>query len=123
MNPGRACIACHLTAHDRGPLVQLGGTVYPARREPDLCYGVDGRTTDARVIITDASERVFELSLGPTGNFSLSVEEEAVTFPIRAKIVYEGRERLMAIPQESGDCNGCHTPTGENGAPGRIVLP
>jgi len=29
----------------------------------------------------------------------------------------------MTAPQTSGDCNGCHTQTGANGAPGRITLP
>jgi hypothetical protein len=29
----------------------------------------------------------------------------------------------MTAEQTSGDCNGCHTPAGADGAPGRIVFP
>jgi hypothetical protein len=29
----------------------------------------------------------------------------------------------MSTLQSSGDCNGCHTEQGKNGAPGRIFLP
>jgi predicted CXXCH cytochrome family protein len=29
----------------------------------------------------------------------------------------------MMTPQETGDCNSCHTEQGRNGAPGRILLP
>jgi hypothetical protein len=43
--------------------------------------------------------------------------------PFRAKVVADGRERVMLMPQTNGDCNACHTESGKNGAPGRIVLP
>ena len=43
--------------------------------------------------------------------------------PFTAKVTYQGRERAMTAPQTSGDCNGCHTQAGANGAPGRITLP
>jgi hypothetical protein len=122
MNPGRACISCHLSEEEE-PLIQIGGTVFPSHHEADLCYGVDGTTSDARVVITDDSGMSFELPLETTGNFSLSVEARRVEFPIRAKIVANGRERMMATPQHSGDCNACHTEQGSNGAPGRITLP
>jgi mono/diheme cytochrome c family protein len=29
----------------------------------------------------------------------------------------------MGAKQTIGDCNSCHTPTGANGAPGRIAAP
>ncbi|EYF06240.1 hypothetical protein [Chondromyces apiculatus] len=129
MNPGRACIACHTESgefdedEDDEDFVLLGGTVYPTLHEPDLCYGVDGNTTDARVVITDAQNRTFSLPLQPTGNFYLPGDEGPVSFPIKAKVVANGRERVMNTPQSSGDCNGCHTEQGKNGAPGRIYLP
>ena len=122
MNPGRACISCHLSEEEE-PLIQIGGTVFPSYHEADLCYGVDGTTRDARVVITDDSGMVFELPLERTGNFSLSFDFQRVVFPIRAKVVASGRERMMATPQHSGDCNACHTAQGSHGAPGRITLP
>jgi mono/diheme cytochrome c family protein len=120
MQPGRACITCHESQED-DPVVWVGGTVYPTLREPDGCYGVDGNAT---VVITDASGRVVSLPVGPTGNFSLRAESSApLTMPIRAKVVKNGIERAMATPQSSGNCNGCHTEDGANGAPGRILVP
>ncbi len=124
MSPGRACISCHLETEDKGPIVQIGGTVYPSLHEQDLCYGIDGPASAARVIITDAVANTFELPVGRTGNFALELKDQSrVVFPIRAKVVAAGRERAMSVAQHTGDCNSCHTEQGRNGAPGRILLP
>ena len=121
MNPGRACIACHVASEDE-PILQVGGTVYPTLHEPNLCLGVPGM--GVRVEITDATGRVVQLPVGPTGNFSLEEKAARLVMPIRAKVVTaDGRERVMRGARESGDCNACHTEQGANGAPGRIVLP
>lgn len=123
MNPGRACITCHEAEDDDGPIVQIGGTVYPTFHEPDLCYGANGPATGAHVVITDAIGQVFDLPVGPTGNFAKLAGGVAVRMPFRAKVVVGGAERAMATPQSTGDCNSCHTVAGANGAPGRIALP
>lgn len=120
MNPGRACITCHVQEKNN-PILQVGGTVYPTLHEPDLCYGAGG--IGAEVIVTDANGREVRLPVGPTGNFSLRARGERLVMPIRAKVVYEGRAREMNSAQMTGDCNGCHTERGLEGAPGRIVLP
>jgi len=122
MNPGRACIRCH-EAQEDDPVVDIGGTVYPTFHEPDLCYGADGASTPVDVVITGADGQVFTLPVGPTGNFSKAFSGLTVQRPFRAKVVRGGLERAMSTPQTSGDCNGCHTATGANGAPGRIALP
>lgn len=123
MNPGRACISCHEAQSDDGPIVEIGGTVYPTFHEPDLCYGVDGTAGPAQVVITDAIGQTFTLPVGPTGNFAKLAGGLSVRTPFRAKVVAGGIERAMATPQTSGDCNGCHTASGANGAPGRIAAP
>jgi hypothetical protein len=117
MNPGRACIDCH--SQDEGPDFTIAGTIYPTAHEPDLCYGADG-ADGSQVVITGADGRVITLTPNGSGNFSY---EGAVTLPFRAKVVYMGRERVMAAPQTSGDCNSCHTQTGAMNAPGRVLLP
>ena len=120
MNPGRACISCHEKQED-DPVVWAGGTVYPTLHEENGCYGIAGGAT---VVITDAKGRIVELPVGPTGNFSLNAKESApLAMPIRAKVVRNGVERAMSTPQNSADCNGCHTEQGANGAPGRILVP
>ncbi|MFO0678305.1 MAG: hypothetical protein U0169_17340 [Polyangiaceae bacterium] len=125
MNPGRACISCHESRGDDDDeaILHVGGTVYPTVREPDLCYGVDGTSNDVKVVLTDATGRVVELPVGPTGNFLLPGREAPLVFPYRAKVVANGKVREMAKPRSSGDCNSCHTENGANGAPGRIFLP
>ena len=123
MQPGRACISCHTQQGDDGPLVQIGGTVYPTMHEPDLCIGVDGASTDARVVVTDANGRVISMPVNGSGNFAWLTSQAQVRFPIRAKVVSGGKERVMATPQMTGDCNSCHTVKGEYGAPGRIAMP
>ncbi len=123
MNPGRACIACHDAQSDEGPIVEIGGTVYPTFSEPDLCYGASGAATGAHVVITDAIGQVFDLPVGETGNFAKLAGGTPVRRPFRAKLVVGTQERVMSAAQTSGDCNGCHTVTGANGAPGRIALP
>ena len=118
MNPGRACIDCHSQQAD-APKLSIAGTLYPTAHEPDLCDGVDA-ASGAQVTITGADGVAFTLSPNAAGNFR---SQKKVALPFRAKVTYMGRERAMATPQSSGDCNSCHTQAGANGAPGRVVLP
>jgi hypothetical protein len=117
MNPGRTCLACH--AMMNGPPLAFAGTVYPTAHEPDLCDGASG-SDGARVVITGADGNTLTLTPGGSGNFDTGTK---VMLPFTAKVTYQGRTRAMTAAQTSGDCNGCHTQSGANGAPGRIVLP
>jgi mono/diheme cytochrome c family protein len=74
----------------------------------------------ARVVIVDARGQTITLTPNAAGNFFTAV---AVTFPFRAKVTYQGRERIMVAAQSNGSCNACHTQNGASGAPGRITLP
>lgn len=113
MRPGEPCRNCHSN-------YTIMGTVYPTGHEPNDCNGVNGSTTGAVVVITDANGVVRNLPVNPVGNFELSA---AVATPFHAKVTYAGRERAMTAAQTNGNCNSCHTPTGSGSAPGRIVLP
>ncbi|AKV03575.1 hypothetical protein AKJ09_10238 [Labilithrix luteola] len=123
MNPGLACIACHSSTTKEGPILQIGGTVFPTFNEEDYCYGIDGTKDDVKVVITDADGTEHELPVGPTGNFSALVTDATIKMPIHAKVVANGQERVMQAEQTTGDCNSCHTEKGKNGAPGRITTP
>ena len=116
MNPGMACISCHAQRGEDAPRFTIAGTVYPTGHEPDLCDGSAG----AQVVITGADGHALTLTPNPAGNFSSSA---GVVLPYHAAVVANGRTRAMAAAQTSGDCNGCHTQSGANGAPGRITLP
>lgn len=124
MAPGRACNACHAeenaaSGEGDAPIFAAAGTVFPTAHEPDDC--IASASAGARVEVIDAVGRLFSAEVNRGGNFLL--EEEHFTYPYRAKVVFQGRERMMEAPQSSGDCNSCHTASGSNGAPGRIVLP
>ena len=111
MDPGDTCPSCHSS-------FDVAGTVYPTADEPTGCEGVTGSTLS--VVITDASGKVQTLPVNATGNF---YSTKAVVFPFHAKVISSTGERDMMAAQSNGDCNYCHTPTGFNGAPGRIMAP
>jgi hypothetical protein len=116
MRPGEACITCHSASG--GPRFAVAGTVYPTGHEPDDCNGAGD--TGAVVVITDADGQAHELSVNRAGNFTLS---GTLALPFTAKVVVGSTERSMSSSQSTGDCNACHTQSGTNGAPGRVVLP
>jgi hypothetical protein len=118
MYPGVACIACHAGSFE-APQFSIAGTAYPTAHEPDSCNGSNA-SAQAQVIITGADGASYTLQVNGAGNFYL---ESAVALPFRAKVVSGAGERVMAAAQTDGDCNGCHTELGANGAPGRIMLP
>ncbi len=120
MHPGEACIACHTAK--QGPAFSAAGTVYPTAHEPDNCNGLDGLFAGATVHITGADGQTVSMLVSYSGNFNFAANTKIVP-PFRAKVVVAGRERAMMTPQAIGDCNLCHTVTGKNGAPGRVVAP
>jgi len=64
--------------------------------------------------------QVLMLNVLSSGNFGT---QRTITPPYRARVLFNGTERVMATPQTNGDCNLCHTQMGAMGAPGRIILP
>lgn len=145
MNPGQACVACHLGQNFNGqnppPSVSqpeeawfFMGTVYPALNERDRC---DSRPPPGvRVEILDMSGNLI-VSMTPSpgsGNFASNDQvnrssaaiawNDSVPLPYRARVVNSvGDSLMMTTPQTSGDCNTCHTERGLGGAAGRIVYP
>jgi hypothetical protein len=114
MHPGRACIACHLQGE--GPAFGVAGTVFAGSEEANDCLG----SADAEVVLHDATGKSVSLTANSAGNFSYS---GSLTFPLEAEVRHAGKSRSMGTPVPDGDCNRCHTAAGENGAPGRILLP
>lgn len=132
MRPGAACISCHRSSGGEAPSFLIAGTVYPTAHEPDDCLGGTGMlgVGGVTVVITDANKQVVSIPVRTgsanrpgSGNFYLSTRVGTLTPPFSAKVTFMGRERAMNTAQDSGDCNSCHTQTGANGAPGRILLP
>lgn len=121
MNPGQACRACHKTkASDFNYFFM--GTVFPGFYEKDLC--ISPPPAGAKVEILDVMGNVtMTLTPNATGNFMSSAVVAGVPVPYSARLVANGRVRLMNAPQSDGDCNKCHSEQGTEGAPGRLVWP
>jgi hypothetical protein len=126
MNPGLACNACHAKdAPDK--VLAWGGTVYATGHEPDQCVGV-GSIAGATVVIADANGTELKLPVNSSGNFGMFADDPKATVlvaPFSARVEQGGKVRAMSrkLAKGEGDCNGCHTVAGTNGAPGRIALP
>jgi hypothetical protein len=129
MEPGNACIQCH--GQQGGPSYKIAGTVFRNLITESGCYasGKAGSVVPPAsytVEITDANGKVFKTSTSTlSGNFHMSGKAmTGFTPPYSARVLdAAGNERKMAGKQTSGDCNSCHTATGANAAPGRIVAP
>ena len=116
MEPGWACIACHLT--NGAPDFTVAGTVYPTGHEPDGCNG--SAASGAVVTVHDAAGKTATFTANSAGNFSGTT---SLTFPITASLSFNGKTRAMGTQVTTGDCNSCHAQNGTSGAPGRITLP
>lgn len=116
MRPGGACITCHTMRG--GPAFTIAGTVYPSAHEPNDCNGSNG--AGLTVVVTDANGVVTNVPVNSVGNFYTRTQ---VAAPFKVKVVSGAKERAMAGTLTAGDCNSCHTATGVNGAPGRIMAP
>jgi hypothetical protein len=123
MKPGSACVTCHKVQEAQKAWFFMG-TVYPSAHEQDSCN--PRPPTGLVVEILDASGAV-ALSLpvrATSGNFMSSSRAANLTLPYTARVKNaQGQTLTMQTPQESGDCNLCHTEQGANGAAGRIVWP
>jgi len=115
MHPGRDCIGCHADRGE-GPHYTVAGTVSAAFDEPDDCLGVPG----VSVAVTDANGQAVELTTNSSGNF---FTRASLVMPVQIRLAFEGRERVMSSLPPVGACASCHTETGVNAAPGRIVVP
>ncbi len=114
MNPGEPCVNCH-GASSR-PTFTVAGTVYESLDAADDCYGSRGVTVE----IQDADGRTVSAKTNNAGNFYL--QDEMLTLPLSASISRDGEVRAMLGEVPTGECNGCHTASGANGAAGRIII-
>lgn len=117
MHPGAACNNCHQLTN--GPNLRVGGTVFRGPHEPDDCNGA-APSPPLMVIIQDSRGRVEQLPVNAVGNFMAT---DHIRPPLRAGVTDGVNTRMMNGTVNSGDCNGCHTVAGANGAPGRILAP
>jgi hypothetical protein len=120
MQPGVACNACHQKMG--GPNLAFAGTVYPTLHEPDLCDG-EAPPPTIEVVVTDAAKRQVTMRVNTAGNFYMRAGRYTAPFTVVVNDITNKKSRSMVGKVTSGDCNSCHTVTGANNAPGRIMAP
>ena len=119
MRPGDTCINCHVTQKKctkSSCNFRIAGTVYPTAHEPTNCNGLQGPV----VVVTDANNTTVSLATNSVGTFTSTA---ALVAPFTVKVTYNGKTRAMSAKAPNGDCNSCHTATGTQNAPGRIMAP
>jgi hypothetical protein len=117
MNPGLACISCHLSQAPRERFA-FAGTVFTDLHTKDLCKA--GSMTGGKVELIGADGQVVSLGTNSSGNFYTF---STLQMPYTARVTLNGKVRSMTTPQVSGDCNSCHSEQGISNAPGRIIWP
>ena len=121
MNPGQACVACHVSGGE-GPQDRFMGTAYGALQETSLC-SADNVPSGAVVEILDLNDVVkLTLPIDSVGNF-YSSRNQTFAGAYKARVKANGKVNAMSASQTSGDCNTCHTAAGASGAPGRVLYP
>ena len=114
MLPGSDCMAAGCHGSGATMPFAFAGTIYANRREADDCFG----QADAVVIVEDADHVEYVVETNAAGNFFI---QAGARYPFRAAVSYNKRTvEMLDVRPEHGSCNGCHTATGLNGAPGRI---
>jgi mono/diheme cytochrome c family protein len=117
MNPGRACINCHTSLAPREKFA-FAGTVFTDLHTKDLCSGAP--PAGGQVQLIGADGQTLTLGTSAAGNFYTF---STLQMPYTAKVIFNGKQRMMTTPQVEGDCNTCHTEQGISNAPGRIIWP
>ena len=132
MEPGLACINCHVTRRADAPQI-IGGTAYNQPNEEDNCNGFRGTNSIAAggsyIEATDANNYTFRMAINAAGNFYYG-GRTAIRFPLHgvASVGPSGMRNEMTSEPPNGDCNSCHTQmgtttvAGADPAPGRIVV-
>ncbi len=110
MRPGDNCKRCHSS-------FSIAGTVYPTAHEPTNCLGIPAGAT---VVVTDAANKTVNLTVNSAGNFYYGSTLKA---PFTVSVTSGSKTRAMTAKAPSGDCNSCHTQSGTQNAPGRIMAP
>ncbi len=120
MHPGVDCIGCHRSGEGEGPRFAIAGTVMSAVDDVNDCLGVEGVTVE---ILDNNGVVAATMQSNAAGNFYARNGLAANRLPYTARVTSGGRTVAMATPQSDGNCLHCHTQSGANGAPGRIVAP
>jgi hypothetical protein len=123
MTPGRPCIDCHQkTMSARAVVYTAAGTIFPGLHDSDDCNGIDGLGTAVSFADENDQELFPRLIVNSVGNF---FTDRPLPSRYRVAIISQGRRLAMqgTLSPSTGDCNTCHSASGNAGASGRLVPP
>lgn len=119
MHPGVPCLACHYENGVDGGLFTAAGTVFASYHEQDECRPEPVTGGKVEILFEDGGLS-HTITVDKSGNF---INRVPMPIPYRAQVTLNGKTRRMVAAQSVVDCNSCHTATGAQKAPGRIIWP
>ena len=112
--PGQPCLTCHDGATARE--FSVAGTIFHAQ-------GAEPPSPGARVRLADNAGGRFVAATNCAGNFFLSPEDFAPTYPLWVSLSVGARDIAMDSPiNVEGSCAGCHAVTPSPRSPGRVYV-
>ena len=113
-------MSCHAVGGCYEHQFIIAGCVYKTAHEANDCSGVAGGLT---VSGTDKNGSKWSTKVNSAGNFY--VYSGTIVAPLSNIVVTDGNGKTRAMGQAAptGACNSCHTATGANNAPGRVMAP
>lgn len=122
---GQACLECHKEGTNGAPKLKAGGTVYTLLTAVD---GTSNLATGHLIQLKMASDDTLVkfLAGNGTGNSNLKTTTITASDTFTAQVVDANGKvvKSSGTATHNGErlnCNACHTATGKNDAPGRII--
>lgn len=126
--PGQPCVLCHSDYEKAEPRLSIGGTLFlePVAGEP--LQPVSGYT----IRLNDSASQIVNLITNRCGNFFITEEEFAPTYPMRAELFGPSLTDLDNLVQitvmstrigRDGSCASCHNHPASVFSPGVVFLP
>lgn len=108
---GQPCMTCH-GGEGPAPDFAVAGTVYEVREGAVPLVG-------ATVVLNDSGGQTRSLVTNSVGNFYMRAGEWTPTYPMFAKVDYQGVEKVMTTRiGRTGGCADCHRTGVANKMPG-----
>ncbi len=116
---GKDCSSCHSAGNEY--IFNIGGTIFRKKDAGDesVADAAEGYTVE---LITRSCKSIVARKGSGSGNFFMRYElsEDFIPFVLDPNGKRVNRASAVHAPDRTA-CNSCHTQTGKNGAPGRIV--
>lgn len=100
--PGQDCGVCHGGRGPGGKTFVAAGTIYKAYDDPSPL-------PNATVLLTDANgfTPTSTLTTNEVGNFYITTDDWAPTFPVRVQVTYNGAPAVSKMTSHMGKAGGC----------------